>query len=106
MFSCPYGTYSSEEKAIGEKGPATALKLGTSALTRSFRHTSHRDRSRSLVPHCSYVPVTGVPPLPSDTYDLRLEAGTVCGVMVAGLAAPGMLHESVSLKGKAASIRS
>ena len=55
---------------------------------------------------CSYVPVTGVLPLPSDTYDLRLEAGTVCGVMVAGLAAPGMLHESVSLKGKAASIRS
>ena len=32
------------------------------------------------------------------TYNLRLEAGTVCGVMVAGSAAPSMLHESASLR--------
>ena len=42
-------------KATGEKGPATALELGTYALSQSFSHTSHRDRSRSFVPHRSYV---------------------------------------------------
>ena len=35
-------------------------------ISRSFSHASHRDRSRSFVPHCPYVPVTGVP-LSSDT---------------------------------------
>ena len=46
-----------QEKATGEKGPATALELETYALTRSFSHTSHGDRSISFVPHRSYVPV-------------------------------------------------
>ena len=61
-------THSSEgKKATREKGIATSgLKLTTYALSRSFSHVSHRDRSRSFVPHCSYVPVTGVP-LSSDT---------------------------------------
>ena len=36
--------------------------------------------------------------------NLHLEAGTVCGVMVAGLAAPSMLHEFASLRWKAAAI--
>ena len=40
-----------KEKATGEKGPATVLKLGTYALTRSFSHASHGDQLRSLVPH-------------------------------------------------------
>ena len=35
-------------------------------------------------------------PLSSDASDLRLEAGTVCGVTVAGSAVPSMLHESAS----------
>ena len=48
-----------KEKATGEKRPATALELGTYALSRSFSHASHGDRSRSSVPHRSYVPVTG-----------------------------------------------
>ena len=42
-----------KEKATGEKGPATALKLGTYALSRSFRHASHGNRLRSSVPHKS-----------------------------------------------------
>ena len=37
--------------ATGEKGPATTLELGTYALSRSFSYASHRDRSRSFVPH-------------------------------------------------------
>ena len=49
------------EKATGKKGPATALELGTYALSRSFSHASHGDRSRSFVPHRPYVPVTGAP---------------------------------------------
>ena len=44
-----------------QKGPVTALELGTYALSRSFSHASHGDRLRSLVPHRPYVPVTGVP---------------------------------------------
>ena len=44
-----------KEKATGEKGPATALELGTYALSRSFSHASHGDRSRSFVPHRCYV---------------------------------------------------
>ena len=48
-----------KEKATGEKRPATALELGTYALSRSFSHASHGDRSRSSVPHRSYVPVCG-----------------------------------------------
>ena len=55
-----------KEKATGEKGQATMLELGTYALTQSFSHESHGDQLRSLVPHCSYVLVTGVP-LSSDT---------------------------------------
>ena len=39
------------EKATGKKGPATALELGTYALSRSFSHASHGDRPRSFVPH-------------------------------------------------------
>ena len=56
------------QKGIGdkEKGPATALELVTYALSQSFSHASQGDRLRSLVPHRSYVPVTGVP-LSSDT---------------------------------------
>ena len=70
-----HGTHSSEGlRRQGKKDrPATALELWTYALSRSF---THGDRSRSSVPHRSYVPVTGVP-LSSDTSDLRLEAGTV-----------------------------
>ena len=49
------------EKATGKKGPATALELGTYALSRSFSHASHGDRPRSFVPHRPYVPVTGAP---------------------------------------------
>ena len=45
------------EKATGKKGPATALELGTYALSRSFSHASHGDRPRSFVPHRPYVPV-------------------------------------------------
>ena len=48
-----------KEKATGEKRPATVLELGTYALSRSFSHVSHGDRSRSSVPHRSYVPVAG-----------------------------------------------
>ena len=59
LFSNLYGIHSSKGKATGEKRPATALELGTYALPRSFSHASHRDRSRSSVPHRSYVPVTG-----------------------------------------------
>ena len=53
-----YGTsqLAPKEKATGEKGPATAIKLGTYALSRSFSHTSHGDRPRSSVPHRPYVP--------------------------------------------------
>ena len=55
-------THSSEGKRRqGKRGPATALELGTYALSRSFSHASHGDRSRSFVPHRPYVPVTGVP---------------------------------------------
>ena len=43
------------EKATGKKGPATALKLGTYALSRSFSHASHGDWPRSFVPHRPYV---------------------------------------------------
>ena len=93
-----------KEKVTGEKGPVTALEPGTYTLMRSFSYTSHGDRSRSFVPHRSYVPVTGGR-YPATLKDLRLKAGTVCGVMVAGLAAPSMLHESASLRWKAASIR-
>ena len=38
------------EKATGKKGPATALELGTYALSRSFSHASHGDRPRSFRP--------------------------------------------------------
>ena len=82
------------QKGKGDRGkrPATAPELGTYALSRSFSHASHGGRSRSSIPHRPYVPVTGV------RYpELRLEAGTVCDVMVAGLAVPSMLHESASL---------
>ena len=48
-----------KEKATGEKRPATMLELGTYALSQSYSHASHEDRSRSSVPHRSYVPVTG-----------------------------------------------
>ena len=37
------------EKATGKKGSATALELGTYALSRSFSHASHGDRPRSFV---------------------------------------------------------
>ena len=57
-----------KERATGKKGPATALEPGTYALSRSFSHVSHGDRSRSFFPYRSYmyVPVTGVL-LSSDT---------------------------------------
>ena len=46
--------HSSEgEKATGEKGPATALKLGTYALSQIFSHASHGDQLRCLIPHRS-----------------------------------------------------
>ena len=47
-----------KEKVTGETRPATALELGTYALSRSFSHTSHGDRSGSSVPHRPSVPVT------------------------------------------------
>ena len=82
-----------KEKMTGEKGPAiaTMLKLGTYALMRSFSRASHGDWSRPFVHHRSYIPDTG------GRYPATLkclEAGTVCGVMVAGSAAPSMLRES------------
>ena len=45
-----------KEKATGEKRPATALELRTYVLLQSFSHASHGDRSRSSIPHRSYVP--------------------------------------------------
>ena len=50
-----------KEKATGEKRPATALELGTYALSRSFSHASHGDRPRSSVPHRSYVHMSPFP---------------------------------------------
>ena len=49
-----------KDRATGEKGPVTELKLGTYALLRSFSHMSHRSQSRSFVPNHPLVPVTGV----------------------------------------------
>ena len=90
-------------KGDREKRTSDCARTRTYAIPRSFSHASHRDRSKSFVPHRSYVPVTGVP-LSSDIKDLQLEAGTVCYVMVAGSAVPSTLHEFVSLIWKAASI--
>ena len=122
-----HGTHTAQKrKGSRKKGLATALKLGTYALSQSFSHASHEDqsisfvphrpqtrdlrsiashgdRSRSFVPHRPYVPVTGAP-LSSDAEDLRLEAGTVCYVMVAGSVVPSMLHEVAILRWKATSI--
>ena len=78
------------------------LKLGTYALSWSFSHANHGDRSRSFVTHCPYVPVTGVP-LCCDHLQPAPQ-GTLCGVMIAGAAVPSMLHESMSLRWKGASI--
>ena len=64
-----------KKKATGEKGPATALDLGTYALSRSFSHASHGDRSRSFVPHRSYVPVA-VPSTGEKGPATALELGT------------------------------
>ena len=46
-----------KEKATGEKRPATALELGTYALSRSFTHASHGDRSP-----CPIGPVYAIGP--------------------------------------------
>ena len=59
LYTHIHGTHSSE-------ATATALELGTYALSQSFSHASHRNQLRSFVPHHSYVLVTGVP-LYSDT---------------------------------------
>ena len=75
-----------KEKATGQKGPATALELGTYALSRSFIHASHGDQSRSSVPHRPYVPVIGVTlccnhlqPAPRGWYCVRCDGSRLSG---------------------------
>ena len=53
---------------------------------------SHQSQSRSFVSNRPLVPVTGVP-LCSGRLRPHLEAGTLCGVVVAGSAATSMMHE-------------
>ena len=94
-----------KQKATNEKGPATVLEPGTYALSWSFSHASHGDRSRSLVPHSFPLMYRSqVCRYPATLKTCALEAGTVCYVMVAGSAVPSTLHEFVSLRWKAASI--
>ena len=56
------------QEGKGDRGKKTsdALELRTYALSRSFSHASHGDRSRSSVPHRSYVLVNADVPLSSD----------------------------------------
>ena len=98
-----YGTHSSEGK--GDRGKKTSNRARTRDL-RSIAEFQPREPRRPVeILHPPSLLCTGHRrPLSSDTSDLRLEAGTVCGVMVAGSAVPSMLHESASLRWKAASI--
>ena len=55
MYSC--NSTAQKDRATGEEGPVTELKLGTYVLSRSFNHTSHRSQSRSSVPNRPLVPI-------------------------------------------------
>ena len=66
-----------KEKVTREKGPAMAIELGTYALTQSFSHTSHGDRS--LVPHCSYVLVTACYHHTAHSTNLKAQVLSVAG---------------------------
>ena len=103
LFSSLYGTHSSERK--GDRGKKTSDCARTRDLHSIAEFEPREPRRLVEILRPPSLLCTGHRrPLSSDTEDLRLEAGTVCGVMVAGSAVPSMLHESVSLRWKAASI--
>ena len=88
------------QKGKGDRGKRTSDRVRTRDLC-SITEFQPREPQRPveiLRPHRSYVPLF------SDTQDLRLEASTVCYVMVAGSAVPSTLHDFASLRWKAASI--
>ena len=75
-----------KDRATREKGPATELRTYT--LYCGVLVTSYWSQLRPFIPNRPLVPVTGVP-YPT-AQDPCLEAGTVCGVVVAGSAATSM----------------
>ena len=82
MFSSLYGTHSSEGK--GDRGKKTSDRARTRDL-RSIAEFQPREpwRPVEILRPPSLLCTGHRQLLSSDTSDLRLEAGTVCGVMVA-----------------------
>ena len=67
-----HGTHSSETKGTGKKGPATALELGTYALSRSFSHASHGGRDLDRSPWLAWLKLRAKANCPHVSLELRL----------------------------------